>query len=672
MKRRLYRRLGVFFLFAEAAPLKMPCMQDIVFSQYEKYNKNMLQSKRFGYLMIRDYRRMLQAQKKVVRMDQKAIETLSVNAVRDRVVISDFLDQFIADNDKEPSFDGFVYLYSEKGKKKENLIGRISVQVKGTQKKLPAKNASTISHPLEIVDLRNYLADGGAVYFVVHISDKGQMRRIFYNDLLPIKIMKILEQTHEQKEVSLKFKPFPIEPDRVHAIFISFYEHKQKQAVLHDLKEIPSVDDLQKRGLLREINLSVAGTGLYRNHIDAFLNEDVYVYAKVIGTEVYHPVDLITNTVERVISHEKDNRISVNDALFYEKYNVLNYAEKVVLEFGQSVTLTFPRSAPDSPKQKATISYTACPSLSARANNLAFWVAFIEAEGFQLNNSFISFPLEPHPSDVSLQKAKNELTRLRRTIAVFDELHITDDIDLTKLSEADWREINILARAILDKEPIKGLQKDLPFSYRLTIGDVRIALVHTKLDEDGTGEVFDFFSGKFIYGYTVDEIQHLAPPCATMDKEGWEALSNINYADVFPSFERIYKQHNDPEIFAMANNTLLAILLAYDSTHKDSLLNVSVELAGWIMQECSETILPSSIRLINSLQVSSRSRDLNKKERLQLQEIAEDTSEEERIRVGAYLLLKNQDAAELHFQRMDEDLQKSFREWPIYHFWKKT
>lgn len=51
-------------------------------------------------------------------MDRKAIETLSVNAVRDSIVVSDFLDQFIADNDKEPTWDGFVYIYSDKSKRK--------------------------------------------------------------------------------------------------------------------------------------------------------------------------------------------------------------------------------------------------------------------------------------------------------------------------------------------------------------------------------------------------------------------------------------------------------------------------------------------------------------------------------------------------------------------------
>lgn len=51
-------------------------------------------------------------------MDAKAIETLAIGAVKDSVVVSDFMDQFISDNDKEPSWDGNVYIYKGKGKKR--------------------------------------------------------------------------------------------------------------------------------------------------------------------------------------------------------------------------------------------------------------------------------------------------------------------------------------------------------------------------------------------------------------------------------------------------------------------------------------------------------------------------------------------------------------------------
>ena len=111
-------------------------------------------------------------------LDKKAIETFSVNAVRDSIVMTDYLDQFIADNDKEPSWDGFVYIYKEKEKKKDQLKGRIPVQVKGTEKDDLSKEA--IAFPIAIADLNNYLNDGGVMFFVVYIGHGGLMKQIYY------------------------------------------------------------------------------------------------------------------------------------------------------------------------------------------------------------------------------------------------------------------------------------------------------------------------------------------------------------------------------------------------------------------------------------------------------------------------------------------------------------
>lgn len=54
-------------------------------------------------------------------MDKKAIETISVNAVKNSIVTSDILDQFISENDKEPSWDGHIYIYKNKNKRKSEL-----------------------------------------------------------------------------------------------------------------------------------------------------------------------------------------------------------------------------------------------------------------------------------------------------------------------------------------------------------------------------------------------------------------------------------------------------------------------------------------------------------------------------------------------------------------------
>ena len=133
-------------------------------------------------------------------MNKKAVETISVNAVRDSIVCSDFLDQYIPDNDKEPSWDGSVYIYTDKSKTKDKLKGRIPVQVKGTEKDDFSKEE--ISFPVSTVDLKNYLNDGGAVFFVVYIGQKGLRKQIYYSELPPIKLKMYLAEAKGQKTKS--------------------------------------------------------------------------------------------------------------------------------------------------------------------------------------------------------------------------------------------------------------------------------------------------------------------------------------------------------------------------------------------------------------------------------------------------------------------------------------
>ena len=100
-------------------------------------------------------------------MDKKAIETISVNAVKNSIVTSDILDQFISENDKEPSWDGHIYIYKNKNKRKSELKGRIPVQVKG--KECNDFSNNKIKYVISISDLKNYLNDGGIILFLVYI-----------------------------------------------------------------------------------------------------------------------------------------------------------------------------------------------------------------------------------------------------------------------------------------------------------------------------------------------------------------------------------------------------------------------------------------------------------------------------------------------------------------------
>ena len=131
-------------------------------------------------------------------LDSKIIETLSVNAVKDSIVMCEYLDQFIAENDKEPSWDGFVYIYNANTKNKSDLKGRMPVQIKG---RLCDDHTKTqISYSMSVADLRNYLWDGGCVLFVVYIGNYGLTRKIYYTELTPVKLRKLLEEAGQQEK----------------------------------------------------------------------------------------------------------------------------------------------------------------------------------------------------------------------------------------------------------------------------------------------------------------------------------------------------------------------------------------------------------------------------------------------------------------------------------------
>ena len=158
-------------------------------------------------------------------LDSKAIETLSVNAVKNSIVTTDFLDQFIAENDKEPSWDGFVYMYSNKSKKKSNFKGRMPVQVKG--KMCDDHDKEIISYSMSTADLKSYLNDGGCILFVVYIGCVDLVTKIYYAELTPIKLRQILEDADQQDWKSVKLREFPCDNNKKCTIFFNCLQNCQ-------------------------------------------------------------------------------------------------------------------------------------------------------------------------------------------------------------------------------------------------------------------------------------------------------------------------------------------------------------------------------------------------------------------------------------------------------------
>lgn len=129
-------------------------------------------------------------------MDSSLIEKSAINYLIDEIIITKKLSPYISENDKEPSWDENIYIYGETNFSKENLLGRVPVQVKGKQEKSKNLKKEKISYPVEIVDLKNYLNDGGVMFFVILIDEENlKKRKIYYADLTPVRLKIELEKS---------------------------------------------------------------------------------------------------------------------------------------------------------------------------------------------------------------------------------------------------------------------------------------------------------------------------------------------------------------------------------------------------------------------------------------------------------------------------------------------
>jgi len=91
--------------------------------------------------------------------NNKQIEDWATIVVKDCLSMTDTLSQFIKENDKTPSWDGEVLIYkSNSADKKEDIVGKVTVQVKGEM--ADNINRKECSFSVDMADLVNYKNDG--------------------------------------------------------------------------------------------------------------------------------------------------------------------------------------------------------------------------------------------------------------------------------------------------------------------------------------------------------------------------------------------------------------------------------------------------------------------------------------------------------------------------------
>jgi hypothetical protein len=591
------------------------------------------------------------------------IEQLATSAVTDSIAKTDFLSPFINSGDKEPSWDGHIYVYKNKKQSKDNLKACVPVQVKG--KKCDNISVSKFSYSVEISDLKNYLNDGGVIFFVVLIQD-GDKKKIFYADLLPVKLKPLLS---DQKTKSIELKEFPTDNNHKLSIFLNFVENQKKQASFTENGLLPTnllqkqINIKQEQPKIEKFTTTFWGIDDKdkEDPIGLLFKNEFYFYAHLQGIDIPIPLDSSVSAFQ--VIEQIPACIAVKGIPFYNKYTRTRSKDgSITIKMGQSLTIEL---------NKGKTQYSSTENLKDIVVDLDFIIHVFHANSFEINDK--SFHINPESwGEFNLKEQESWLAYLKKMVQVLDYLNVKDDIIISKLTDEDKRNFKTLITAFVEKQPVRGLKKDsiLGIMEILTLKLLLVCIPNK--DNENNMEIYDFFqlNNDLVTFTDEDGKQNFISQYVKLGKNDYLKYSNIRYNTILFSFQRFYSESNTKMIEG-ANKVLLDLLSVYDENteNKTEIWQTAKELAEWLLQT-NNKIVPTEIYQLNLMQVIRRERELTKEEKEILTSIALNNQNSNEILFGANLLLGYQEFAEKYFGQLDTTVQEAYKQYPIYKFWK--
>ena len=589
-------------------------------------------------------------------------EVIGVSFFQSEISKTDYLVPNININDKGLSWDGDVEVYRKPANnhKKEDLILKVPVQVNGM--KIDDISKSSLSYPVEIADMRNYLHAGGTIFIVVCFDSTGENKKIFFARLLPYELRQILNRYGIQKTRKVELELFPTNKVDIEILFLN---------VARDMKAqrgslVCSATTLQDLEGITEVTGFTVGYAVGRRYgetpFDYLFDNGAYIYAKVSGGfEV--PIDRVgpLESASRIIH----SPVCVNGKVFYDTYKMVYKKDAVEINIGKSIKYTIERQYDG----LAKLTFTLNGTLSERICDAEFIVEAVKNRQFTVGTVVQSLDaVTPMKIDeLNVPKLEKYLEWLRSIKQVMDKLHVKKELAIADLSKDDEHKIKLLKSAVID-----GLAVPLKRYAKVSFGNFTVAnlkFLVTTIRQDGEDDLYDLYSfndtlfginGKIEDGEIFQTSHYIL-----LKKEDFLACCNIDYDIMVAHIKSIpITIHFVDQVFTL----FFELLKAYDEMPQKEILISAIEIAEWFKEK--DLFTPKPIWLMNYYQSVKRLRSLENQERQDILSIIENKVDEE-IYVGAYILLGDSDAARRHFEQMDGERQAAFQQYPIWQLWEK-
>lgn len=583
------------------------------------------------------------------------IEKLSVDGLSRFLAKSKRMAPYIKENDRMPIWDGEIILYSKDGHKAEDVIGKISCQVKGKYRK---DAPSSIKYNVKKYELENYLRDGGLIFFVVYLNEESET--YYYAKLEPVRIRKYLKDVAGKASASISLERLPSDLSAVEHDFRQFLRDCQYQAGAVFRPVVQMEDIARSRKKFRLVGESPNGDSPFL----AVTKGYHYLYTCDENGNIEEPIGDGEFKIE--LMQEVADSIDFGDITIPAKVMMRLKDGTASLEVGSFFHYELP--AIGSSEAMMTVSLN--DSVGVRERYLAYrlMLQFHKHSSFKVGTverSCAEFILP----EKDLATIQSELPLTEKVISLLDFLHVKEDFDIYALSEHDRKQLSVVFDAIM-KHRALALSEDQrkPCTRSLQIGPLLLLLVQT--EEDGQFYVYDFFTADTVEicsKMSDDGVQHSR--YSSLSTEDFVSVSNLDSSRILDSYRSLPLVNSEVE--DAVNYDVLKMISASDSPKckHPELLDVALTVMEWLIG--LEDGHQKDVYQINRLQILKRKRILSNEEKEQIIAMSEREHSNDELKLCCALLLDDQMKASYHYKKLSPEMREFYKTLPIFKYWKE-
>ncbi|HHQ3797348.1 TPA: DUF4365 domain-containing protein [Streptococcus pneumoniae] len=587
--------------------------------------------------------------------NNRKTETLGVSYLSTFIDKHELLQSYFESNDKTPVWDGEIHVLKSPSEKKDEILGKVPVQIKTTRQKKDVLK----SFSLDTRDLELYKPNGGVVLFVVWLNEDNGLRDIYYKSLPPLSIKNLLKKSKlknkstNRKKLSIEI--FKLDEKKMYPMLVDFINNSQKQYSFINVEGI-SVEDIPDDKTLKFYFYDQEKEEIfnYQEEHDLF----IYYLDPITGIEI--PLE---NTIKIVETEEEtDLIIKIGDYVFQDVKRHRFPDGSVQLHFGESFTMSF-----DIKKKQFKFNYTRPDLLSKAIKCTQVFQELGKIGYFTLNGNKIELD-ERSIKDISSLDLEADIKGLLKISNFMKKMGIQKDVDLSCFDKQSQRNLNILYSGLVLKKKV-ALNYNESKLLHLNIANIHIITLYSFLS-DKNGTMIDIFTETpwCREGETEDEDYLDISIFEVFEPNDWLKIDNCKIDSVIASYQRLV---DNKLKYEGADRTILKIVIAADmaedKTKRELLLNWAQCLSDWNLKYSKNC----EMAIINDLQIKSRVRKLNSKETETLTNILVNSNDNYELCFGSSVLLKSKPQADLFWNKLDNETKERYKDFPIYTLYMK-